>query len=80
LLQALRKRRDAYPPVRIVLRLRHQRADAAHSSALLRLRRKRPRYRAADQRDELAPFQTIQLHAVPATLGRIARYPIFDGQ
>jgi hypothetical protein len=35
---------------------------------LLRPRRERPRdSRAADQRDELASFQLIELHSVPAT-------------
>jgi hypothetical protein len=57
LLQALRKRRDAYPPVQIVLRLPHQRADVPHPLALLRARRERPgRRHAAEQRDELAPL------------------------
>jgi hypothetical protein len=35
----------------------------------------RPRNRrAAEQRDELASFQLIGLHLVPASLGRITRY------
>src|SRR6516165_3507585 len=38
LLQALRKRCDAHSPVRIVLRLPHQRADAPHPLGLLRAR------------------------------------------
>ncbi len=34
----------------------HEHADAPHPLALLRPRRERPRRRAAEQRDELAPF------------------------
>ena len=35
---------------------------------MLRTRRERPRRRrAAEQRDELAPFQFIELHSVPAS-------------
>jgi hypothetical protein len=44
---------------------------------LLPARRERPRRRrAAKQRDELAPFQLIELHSVPASQGRIAGYRI----
>jgi hypothetical protein len=39
---------------------------------VLRARRERPRRRAAEQRDELAPFQLIELHRTPASQGRIA--------
>jgi hypothetical protein len=39
------------------------------------LRRERPRGgRAAEQRDELAAFQLIELHSIPASQGRIAGY------
>jgi hypothetical protein len=38
---------------------------------LLRARRERPRRRATEQRDELAPFQLIELHSVPASQGRM---------
>jgi hypothetical protein len=34
-------------------------------------RRKRPRRRAAEQRDELAAFQTIELHSISASQGRM---------
>src|SRR5262245_21565473 len=38
----------------------------------LRTRRERPRCRTAKQRDELAPSQPVKMHAVPASLSRIA--------
>src|SRR6516165_12147710 len=51
--------------------------DYRNSSRLLRARRERPRGRpAAEQRDEFAPFQLIQLHPVPASQGQIAGYRI----
>ena len=34
---------------------------------LLRARRERPGGRAAEQRDELAPFQMIELHSMPSS-------------
>jgi hypothetical protein len=37
-------------------------------------RRQRPRRRAAEQRDELAAFQVIELHSDPTSQGRIAGY------
>src|SRR4029450_321959 len=49
-------------------------ADAPHPLPLLRTRHERPRCRcAAEERDELAPFQSIELHSIPASQGRIAR-------
>src|SRR5258708_2946807 len=40
-----------------------------------------PRYRsAAEQRDELATFQLIELHSFPASQGRIAGYRIGEDQ
>jgi len=48
--------------------------------ALLRARRERPGSgSAAEQRDELATFQLIELHSVPSQ-GRIAGYRIGNGQ
>jgi hypothetical protein len=38
----------------------HQHTDASHGFALLRVRRERPRRRrAAEERDEIAPFQAV---------------------
>src|SRR5262249_19337142 len=53
---------------RIVLRERHEHADAAHSFGLLRARRNRPwRRRAAEQRDELAASHSIASSARAST-------------
>jgi len=42
---------------------------------LLRARVERPRRcRAAEQRDEIASLQLIELHLIPASRGRIAGY------
>jgi hypothetical protein len=43
-------------------------------------RRKRPRGGGAEQRDELAPFQLIELHSIPTSQGRIAGYRIGSDQ
>jgi hypothetical protein len=44
-------------------------------------RRERPYdSRATEQRDELASFQLIELHSVPASQGRIVGYRIGHGQ
>jgi hypothetical protein len=44
----------------------HEHADATHPIRLLRARRERPRRgRAAEQRDELASFQSMELHSIP---------------
>jgi hypothetical protein len=52
----LQKRRDADLVFRIVGHSRHEHTDAPHARALLRPRRKRPpRRRATEQRDELPP-------------------------
>jgi len=56
-----------------------QRRDDGHRR-LLRLRRDRPRGRAAEQRYEVAPFQLIELHSVPASQGRITGYRIGQDQ
>src|SRR5262249_55828860 len=60
------------------------RARIAYGSqlvCLLRARCERPRgYSAAKQRDEVATFQLIGLHSVPASQGRITRYRIGEDQ
>src|SRR5262249_44360456 len=48
---------------------------------LLRADRERPRHgRATEQREELAAFQLIELHPVPASQGRITGYRIASDQ
>jgi hypothetical protein len=48
----------------------HEHADTPHALWLLRARRERPcDRRAADERDELAAFQLIELHSIPASQG-----------
>jgi hypothetical protein len=42
---------------------------------LLCLRRERPRDRAAEQHDELTPFQLMELHPIPTSRKRTAEYP-----
>jgi hypothetical protein len=53
--KVLREHRDAMLPLRIVFVERHEHSDAPHSVALLRPCRERPRRRAAEERDEVAP-------------------------
>src|SRR5262245_40951227 len=53
---------DADAHFRVVLQIGHENPDAPHAFAL-RARRQRPRGRAAQQRDELAAFQSITLSA-----------------
>src|SRR6516164_5943333 len=57
-----------------------QAAEAINASGLLSARRERPCRRAAEKRDELAPFQLIKFHSIPASQGRIAGYRIASGQ
>jgi hypothetical protein len=54
----LSERRDVSLPHGIVLVARSEHAHAPHAVALLRPRRERPRCRAAEERDELAPLQS----------------------
>jgi len=69
------ERSDEGPSFPVALRIRHQNADAPHPFALLCARRERPRRcRAAEQRDELAPIQLIELHSISRQPGRIVEY------
>ena len=54
----MQERREARLSFRIVGGEVHEHADAPHALALLRPRRKRPRGRAAEQDDEIAPSYT----------------------
>ena len=55
----------------VALCVAHEHADAPQLAGLLRARRERPRRSAAEQRDELAAFQMVDLHSVPASQGRM---------
>jgi hypothetical protein len=51
------------------------------TAKLLRSRRERPRgRRAAEQRNEVATFQSIEWHSAPASQGQIAGYRIDHSQ
>src|SRR5262249_31190787 len=68
-LQSLQERRVACLGFRIVCGERGEHCDAPHAlSLLLRPRRKRPSRRAAEQRDERAPFHSITSSARASTL------------
>jgi hypothetical protein len=61
---------------RVICRKTHQNANTPHLFPLLCARRERPRRcRAANKRDELAPFYLIELHSV-----RIVGYRIGEDQ
>src|SRR5262249_52386055 len=69
--QPAEERRDAGSAFRIVRGGAHEHADAPHPLALLRARRERPCGSAADERDELAAFQLIELHSFPPAKGAL---------
>src|SRR5262249_35482945 len=72
-LQALQQRGDVGLRNRIVRRQAGEPADPPHALALLRARRERPRRcRAAEQRDEVAPFHSITSSARASTLAGIS--------
>src|SRR5262249_39252601 len=59
-------------------RAAHQHTDPPHPLALLRARQHRPpSYRAAEQRDELAPLHSITSSARNVTDGGIVRFSAF---
>src|SRR5262249_22983580 len=78
-LKCLAKRSDARLYYRSALGEWMHKHDPPHALRLLRARRERPRGRTAEQRDELAPLQVIELHSVPSQ-GRIAGYRIRNDQ
>ena len=59
--------RDAGLLFRFIRSCVQEHADASHAFALLRSRRERPRQRAAEPRHELAPFQLMEVHSIPAS-------------
>jgi hypothetical protein len=66
LLQISQKRRDFDACLRIALGTLNEHADTPHPLALLRARRERPSgCRAAEERDEVASLQSIELHLQP---------------
>src|SRR5262249_1062848 len=73
LLQDLPERRYAGLTLWIVHGHVHQHADPAHLLGLLRVRRERPRGRAADERDEIAPFHSITSSARASNMGGMVR-------
>src|SRR5262245_58943568 len=77
LLQTSQKRRDFDACLRITLGNLDEHAYASHPLALLRARRERPRGRAAEQRDELAPFHSITSSAIARSLSGISRLSAF---
>jgi len=60
-------RRETRLSFRVVRGEIHEHADAAHTLALLRARRQRPRRRATEQRDELAPATHSSTSSVRAS-------------
>jgi hypothetical protein len=69
---------DLGPCDRIVLDKRQKHTDPPNVIGLLRLYCERPRRRSAEQRDERAPLQSIELHLLP--LARAAAYRIGGDQ
>jgi hypothetical protein len=70
------KDREEFPPPHSIHLIASARCEYSQAEAslrnpitgicrLLRPRRQRPRHRAAEQRDELAPSQLIELHRLP---------------
>src|SRR6516165_4449860 len=69
-LETLAKCNDPSQHFGIVLGVWMQECDAPHALALLRARRKRPRRRAAEQRDELAPDHRMTAFAIALRASR----------
>src|SRR5215469_10493717 len=77
LLKALLKYGHAGADIGNAFRNRHQHADTTNSLRLLRACRERPRRRAAEQRDEGAPFHSITSSARASSAGGISRPSAF---
>src|SRR5215831_14030494 len=73
LLETLQERAEAGLKFPIVRSRGQENANEAHLLALLRAHRERPRGRAADQRDELAPPHSITSSAMAIKLGGTSR-------
>src|SRR5262249_38892620 len=71
--QSLQERSDAGQKYRIARRCGHEHADAPHTFGLLRMRRERPRSRAAEQRDELATLHSITSSARASSVSGTVR-------
>src|SRR6516164_5806908 len=65
--------RDAARCFGIVRGQVHEHSDPPHPLALVRARRERPRGRAAEQRDELAPLHSITSSARASTVAGMSR-------
>src|SRR6516164_9524801 len=72
-LKSLPKRSDAGLLLGIMLGKCVQKHDPPHSLRLLRVRRERPRSRAAEQRDERAALHSITSSARASSVGGISR-------
>src|SRR6516162_7627564 len=57
----------------VALGVRHQDSDAPYATWLLRVRRNRPRRRAAEQRDEVPALHSITSSAMASRLGGMVR-------
>src|SRR6516165_7053081 len=64
----MRERGVVTVPLGIGFVIRHEHTDAPHAVALLRARHERPRRRAAEERDELAPVHSITWSARPRSV------------
>ncbi len=61
----------------IAFRAKRKHSDPSNSVGLLRLRRQRPRSRAAEQRDELPPLHSITSSATASSVGGTSRPSAF---
>src|SRR5262249_16092403 len=77
LLEPLPECREASPYFRIVLGQARQHADAPQPARLLRVRRKRPRRRTPEKRDELASSHSITSSARASKVGGISKASAF---